>query len=405
MKRFIFFLFVLWVLSFTHFLIGELEKEEFNSAQQIEKDLLELINKERKEHAYLPLQLHPELNKVALRHSLKMAKERKLSHVFAGYRILQHRLMDTGLFFIDSGENIAFSESIMGKYIYREFMKSIGHRQNILNPEFTHCGIKLAPLKGDYYVTQVFARLYTPLKEKEMEKRLEKGLKNRFREAFNERLIFFTKLKPYARIASKLIAGGKRIDTFMESLPDQWGRIHAVSLVSHHVEKVETELYKVIMEKKYSGAAIGVSITRNMEFPGSAYSVSVFLLDFAHGKWTGEEFAQLLLEEINRERGKNRLDPLEWDKRISHAAITMIEKEFAPGHRRFQPYIKKALRRIGRSQARLFTFTAVDPRGIPANVHEALMENGKTLKKIGILVHLPIKHDLPSVYFQVTLIL
>jgi hypothetical protein len=83
----------------------------------------------------------------------------------------------------------------------------------------------------------------------------------------------------------------------------------------------------------------------------------------------------------------------------------MIEKEVDPGYRRFQPYIKKVLRRIGRSRARLFTFRTIDPRDIPANVHEALLENGRAPKKIGILVHLPIKHDLPSIYFHVTLIL
>ncbi len=403
--------FISFFIIFSFFYVGYAfdcpQKKEtiyIYSAEGIERDLLELINKERKEHGYRPLLLHPSLNEVALHHSMKMAKERKLSHVFRGYRTLQHRLMDTGLFFLESGENIAFSQSIVGKYIHRKFMESLGHRQNILDPAFTHCGIKLAPLGGDFYITQVFARLYTPLKEEEMEKRLERAFKILFQEAYNKQLIFFTQLKPYARIASKLNARGKKIDIFLKSLPDEWGKIDILSLVSPQLEKIEAEFYRVIVEKKYNGAAVGVTLTRGREFPGGAYSVSVFLLDLVYGKWTKEEFAQLLLEEINRAREKNGFRPLKMGEKIFGPAIPMMEMRSASRKRRFHAQVERVRRRIGRSRVQLFTFRADDPRKLPVSVQDALVENRNSLEKIGILVYLPIKHGFPCNYFEVTLI-
>lgn len=403
--------FISFFIIFSFFYAGdsfgcprEKEKNYIYSAEEIERDLLELINKERKAHGYRPLFLHPSLNKVALHHSLKMAKERKLSHVFPGYRMLQHRLMDTGLFFLDCGENIAFSESIVGKYIHRKFMKSHGHRQNILDPAFSHCGIKLAPLRGDFYVTQVFARLYTPLKEEEMEKRLEKAFKILFRETYNKQLILFTQLKPYARIASKLNARGKNVHIFLKSLPDEWGEIDVINLVSPQLEKIEAEFRHVMMEKKYSVAAVGVSLTRGTDFPGGAYSVSVFLLNLVYGKWTKAEFARLLLEEINQARGKNGFQPLKMDKKRFSSAIPVMEIGSASGKRRFQAQVERVRKRIGRSRVQLYTFTADDPGKLPVRVREALVENRDAPEKIAILVYLPIKHGFPCNYFEVTLI-
>ncbi|MCP4216592.1 MAG: CAP domain-containing protein, partial [bacterium] len=151
------------------------KKDPFGAAQ-IEEDLLKLVNRERTDRGYRPLKAHPVLEAVGLAHSRKMVEQKKLSHNFPSYKPLHIRLMDKKLNFLVSGENIAFSEAIVGKYIHEEFMSSPGHRQNILDPRFTHCGIKLALVKGDYYVTQEFAHIYEPLSGDEVEGHLEKGL-------------------------------------------------------------------------------------------------------------------------------------------------------------------------------------------------------------------------------------
>ena len=91
-------------------------------AERIERELLELVNKERQDQGRHPLLSHPGLNDVALRHCLKMVKEKKLSHGFPNYKTLDQRLMDAGLLFLKAGENIAFSEAIVGKFIHEGFM-------------------------------------------------------------------------------------------------------------------------------------------------------------------------------------------------------------------------------------------------------------------------------------------
>lgn len=143
---------------------GQTGGEDYFNMEKIERELFDLVNKERVELGRHPLLLHPALNHIAYRHSLKMAEEGKLSHRFPGYKTLPERMMDAGLYFLSTGENVAFSQVILGSHIHRGFMESAGHRENIMTPFFSHCGIRLARSGDDFYVTQVFAQLYEPLK-------------------------------------------------------------------------------------------------------------------------------------------------------------------------------------------------------------------------------------------------
>jgi uncharacterized protein YkwD len=137
----------------------------FYNPEKIEQEMLALVNKARSEQGNQPLRFHPLLNDAALGHSQKMAAEGQLSHRFPNYKTLQERLMDAGLAFIKSGENVAFSEDSEAKFIHDGFMSSPGHRENILDPDFTHCGIRIICSNKKFYVTEEFAQVYTLLNE------------------------------------------------------------------------------------------------------------------------------------------------------------------------------------------------------------------------------------------------
>lgn len=406
MKRFILIWFVLNLLGYALFLQGQMKKEDFYNAERMERELFELVNKERREQGRHPLLSHPGLNDVALRHCLKMVKERKLSHRFPNYKPLDQRLMDAGLLFLKAGENIAFSEAIVGKFIHEGFMESIEHRQNILGPDFTHCGIKLARSGDDFYVTQVFAQLYTVLKEEAAESLLEKDIKTRYRGTYGDPLVFYSQLKPYARIASQLYAQNKQVGPYLKSLPDQWGNLQVVNLMSSDLEKIKVELGKEIDRKKYGGAAIGVSRTRSRSFPGGAYSVSLLLLKVIQGNWTGQTFKQHLLQEINRAREKKGFPSLALDSRFTIDLFPIPELSAASWERRYKEQLEALYHEAGRRtiQVKIFTFIAYDPQNIPTDIFEALVKNHKGPGKIGILVHRPTERGIPANYFRVTLI-
>jgi uncharacterized protein YkwD len=106
--------------------------------------LLSLHNTERAVKGIAPLVEIPELSSVAARHAEWMSRRRKLSHYgwvsSPSSRIKSVRLVGVTA----TGENIATAadntdEAI--KEMFRMWMRSAGHRDNILNPRYSACGI------------------------------------------------------------------------------------------------------------------------------------------------------------------------------------------------------------------------------------------------------------------------
>jgi hypothetical protein len=386
--------------------MGQLQKEQVFDPDRIEAELFQCINKERLAQGRPPLLLNPVLNRTALAHSKKMAEEKKLSHHFPGYKTLSQRLMAGNLYFLNAGENIAFSESVIGKYIHQKFMASAGHRQNILDATFTHCGIKVARADDDYYVTQVFAHLYTPQKNEDVEKYLEKELTQRFRQMYSDHLVFFDQLKPYARIASKLYAADEGRDAFIKSLPDEWGKISVFSMVTPQPELIGKEIGTVLKQRKYSSAAVGVSQTRDSKFPGGAYSVSIFLLDLVSGKWTETEVRQLLLAEINRLRREAGLVRMVLDERFSCVTVPVMGIGNPAPDDWHPEQLEQVAAKLGKPKTRLFNYRSYEPGDLPAKVRKALLEfrGSNHPEKIAIMVYLPLKYGKPGNYFQVAMI-
>lgn len=133
-------------------------EDKFSPTKE-EKKLLELVNAERKKEDKAPLKLSPLLTKLARAHSANMAKQRKLEHTLDDKTAFD-RLRDAGYEFRKAGENIAYGE---GKFdlaeIWKGWMESEGHRNNILSGDYTEIGLGVGKNgKGEVYYTQVFAK-------------------------------------------------------------------------------------------------------------------------------------------------------------------------------------------------------------------------------------------------------
>lgn len=124
-------------------------------ANQFEQQVAELTNNERSKHGLAPLQVDVLLGKVAHEKSRDMAINNYFSHDSPIYGSLFDMMKANGISYSAAGENIA-KGYFTPEHVVTGWMNSPGHRQNILNDEFTHIGVGFFE-QGNLW-TQMFIR-------------------------------------------------------------------------------------------------------------------------------------------------------------------------------------------------------------------------------------------------------
>ena len=134
---------------------------------EVEQELYDLINRERAKQGISLLQISKNLIPIARRHSQDMAGQSELTHNSQDGKTYAQRLQEAGLFFK------AFSQSFLPEAIHNSFMRSKGHRENILDPRFDTVGIGVIYDKDrGYYITQDFLTSLEAKSEKEFREML-----------------------------------------------------------------------------------------------------------------------------------------------------------------------------------------------------------------------------------------
>ncbi len=112
------------------------------------------VNAERARSGRAPLLLDPALSQVAQAHACDMARRGYFSHTSPDGRSMMGRARQAGLSgYCSIGENIAQGHSDVPSAM-ASWLRSDGHRRNILDRAFTHAGFGRAP--GAYWV-QLYA--------------------------------------------------------------------------------------------------------------------------------------------------------------------------------------------------------------------------------------------------------
>lgn len=127
---------------------------------QMETQVWQRINQERQQRGLQPLRQNAKLNLVARNYSKQMAQQNFFSHNDPQGRGSAQRVEQYGISYNLLGENLFKSInapnpvplSISG------WMKSPGHRQNILRSTFTETGVGVWRTGNTYYFTQLFMR-------------------------------------------------------------------------------------------------------------------------------------------------------------------------------------------------------------------------------------------------------
>lgn len=244
------------------------------SLEDLEKDLLRVLNRERAARNLPALEPFSPLATLAKRHSSEMARLDVLTHASASGRSYTDRLVDAGIFFAANGENVARSGSSVPEAIHESFMASPGHRENVLNPDFDQVGIGI--VRGDrgaYFVTEDFARGLVRREENEV-RGIILGALNELRRKMNlPPLVLLDTLNTTAQSCALKQAAGREIPP----APAFFGEVVMRFATGADLDDITAALGNADLGR-YGRAGIGVGFARSREFPGGAYYVCALLV-------------------------------------------------------------------------------------------------------------------------------
>jgi len=291
--------------------------------EEIEKELFHLINRERAKQGLSLLQISQSLIPLARRHSEDMAARSELTHITFDGKTYTERLKDAGLFFRGTGENIAFSQSFLPEVIHDSFMRSEGHRENILDPRFDRVGIGVFFREDEgYYITQDFLTSLAPKAEREFREMLEKRINSRRAQKGLTPIPLLEELNILAGEFSQKRAKGEPLP----DLPDGYGEILYL-LISTPLLEIQEKDMETIVDPLTTRAGIGIYFDRVETNPGGTYFISFFLLrKNASGRMNPENISLQIAREINSYMAEKGDRPVKLDKHLSDEARIIAEK-------------------------------------------------------------------------------
>lgn len=117
------------------------------------QQVVDLTNQERAKAGLKPLKIDAKLSQSAQAKSQDMKNKNYFSHTSPTYGSPFDQMKSNGITYKTAGENIAMGQRTAAE-VMDAWMKSPGHRENILNPAYTHIGVGLSD--SGFYWTQQF---------------------------------------------------------------------------------------------------------------------------------------------------------------------------------------------------------------------------------------------------------
>ena len=139
--------------------------------------IFDLTNQDRLDHGLSALRWDDALATAAQAHGDRMARERALSHQYPGEPELMERAASAGAHFRTIAENIATGPN--PESMEREWMHSVPHRANILDPKMDAIGVAVAVQGGTLYAVEDFEQSSEALTREQVEQRVRELLRAR----------------------------------------------------------------------------------------------------------------------------------------------------------------------------------------------------------------------------------
>jgi uncharacterized protein YkwD len=151
------------------------EPDQRSAAWQI----FELANQARAAAGVGRLQWDPALAEAALAHCRRMAAEGPIAHQYAGEADTAGRAGQAGAHFDVVEENVAVGQS--AAEIHEAWMRSPGHRSNLLSPEVDRVGVAVVQARDMLYAVADYARGVTALSAEQVEARVAELIRRQSR--------------------------------------------------------------------------------------------------------------------------------------------------------------------------------------------------------------------------------
>ena len=139
-------------------------------AQQPEQEIFRLTNQDRAAQGLQALQWDPALAKAASAHAQLMVQQKQLSHQYPGEPGLTERAAQADAHFRAIAENIAMGPNPAA--IEKQWMHSVPHRTNILDPRMNSIGVAVVEQNGYDYAVEDFSDGVKPLTSGQIEQQV-----------------------------------------------------------------------------------------------------------------------------------------------------------------------------------------------------------------------------------------
>jgi uncharacterized protein YkwD len=123
--------------------------------RRAERVMARKMNKARRRHGMPPVQLDRHLSRVSRKHTYSMARNRRIFHTSVS--VLSRRVTR----WVTLGENVGRTPRGV-RSLHRSFMRSAGHRANILNSAYTYVGVGSVKKGGQLWMTLTFESRRNP---------------------------------------------------------------------------------------------------------------------------------------------------------------------------------------------------------------------------------------------------
>jgi hypothetical protein len=254
---------------------GAAKRFVFPTPEQIEKEILDLVNRDRRLLGRKPLLPDPLLQEIARAHSAKMAAEGRLSHYFPGWPDPEQKLSLAGACFLRDSENVAHSQTPFAGFIHESLMASPLHQVNILDEGMLQAGIGVCKKGNDYYVSEEFAAIIACPDAGEATAFIENDLRGWYAAEFGQDLALAADAGLWARVAAQQ----NLIDNPITPAPLNASKVQVIEVKFNDLKTILAELKKEIRRKRTRSFAVGVAWGRSAGFPGGTFSVSLLLFE------------------------------------------------------------------------------------------------------------------------------
>ncbi|MGG3476044.1 CAP domain-containing protein [Peribacillus frigoritolerans] len=132
------------------------KQETSSELSAFEQEVVKLTNAEREKQGLAALKIDTELSKVARIKSQDMKDKNYFDHNSPTYGSPFDMMKQFGISYKTAGENIAQGQQTPEEVV-QAWMNSQGHRENIMNPSFTHIGVGYVE-SGNYWTQQFIGK-------------------------------------------------------------------------------------------------------------------------------------------------------------------------------------------------------------------------------------------------------